>query len=175
MTRAREEMVWPLLDALRTTAAVQLALIHRPVVEFPVVVGSGPPPADRCAASGPDGAQGTAWVRAGHQRGAQTGLLTADTDVDTWLIDVELGVYRCWPLLEGRRPPHESRVTEASAGVLADAAALRRTLRRCPWLRTKSISSTGHSVSVLSPQGGCVAVLASATFLLYDCVPNDTS
>lgn len=168
----RDRLSWPLLNALCTCTARQLGIIGRPVCEFPIVFGASPPPADNCSCTCDHGGQGTAWARLVSEDAAPTGPVGAcDTP---WNVTIETGVYRCWPTLDQRRqPPTSDDYTKATAGLVDDAAALRRGLSCCTWIAEKDIPWSRAQITPLGPSGGCVGVTLTATIVMTgDCCPE---
>jgi len=155
------------MDALRTCAAAQLGLIARPVVEFGIVAGSHHPPADKCACTGDSGEQGVGWVRMTDQHLSEYVSLREGPPIDNqpckhdvWIVDVEVGVYRCWPSPTGSLPPKlpaVEKVTAAARGIVDDAAALRRTLLCCDWLQTQDIGWYNARATTLAPPAAASA------------------
>lgn len=174
-----DKLAWPLLEGLRTSAATQLGLVGRPVVEFPIVAGATHPPADRCTCTGPDGAQGVGWVRMIDQHLSEYVSLREGPPIDNqtcnhdvWIIDAEVGVYRCWPSPTGSgskvQLPSADAVTAAAQGIVDDVAALRRTMLCSEYLTTNDIGWYNTRITTLGPSGGCIGVVVSASFTVLE-------
>lgn len=174
-----DKMAWPVLDAWRTSAATQLGLIGRPVVEFGIVAGAAHPPADRCSCTGPGGAQGVGWVRIIDQHLSEYVSLRDGPPIDNqpcnhdvWIVDAEVGVYRCWPGLTGSgtkaQLPSADTVTTAARGIVDDLAALRRSLLCNEYLRQEDIGWYNARATTLGPTGNCIGAVISASFSLME-------
>lgn len=182
-----DRLVWPLLTTLRSCAARQLGIVQRPVCNFPIVTGAQPPPADRCdcTCNPPSGGdvpgQGEAWIRHVLTRSvpktATSGRQLPQTGCGglSWNITVEIGVYRCWPTptrgVNGLIPPTDADYDAASRGLSLDAAALRRAVTCCPKLNRqgKEIPYGVDQSAPMTPSGGCIGLLQTATFTRDDC------
>jgi len=173
----QDQVLWPLLTALRTSAAGQFGLVHRPVCAFDVYWSDHPIPADQCDCTCEDevpGGQGAAWVRLV----TATSILAANTTARPvrqpcagadLLLTIEVGVHRCAPLLDGTKPPHQLAVDTYSAGMVQDVLAVHRAFLCAPALRDLDwqLSSLGPS----GPQGGCAAVIGTAQVIVSNCCP----
>jgi hypothetical protein len=160
----RDPLIWPMLQRFRTSIAAQLILAERPVCKFPLHWGADRPPADLCDCTCADGGQGVGWgrwVQSGPAPdvGPRTAAVPTECSAGKWMVTLEFGVYRCYPVLDDAgNPPAELAIDRATQGFHDDAAALRRGVRCNQWLEEKDLTWQFVTQIPLTPAGGCAGV-----------------
>lgn len=169
--RDGDRTVWPILWHLQQCVAYQLGLAGRPVCHFPIYWHSRHPAADACDCTCEDGGQGQAWVRMVQiTRSAVAPARLANCANGVYDLRLELGVYRCAPVPEGRSATVPEPVESAhAAGMYRDAEALRAALRCCATLQKIGIEPTLVSQSPIGPSGACAGVELQAELQVTDC------
>jgi hypothetical protein len=177
---APELTLWPLLNALRTSTAVQLGAFQRPVCEFHIYAAGHPMPADKCdcTCESPDGTtgQGSAWVR--FVSATTTTNLQGQQYVPRacgggeLMITVEVGVYRCAPTLNPPdAEPDPQAIAEYAEGQAKDVVALHRAFHCNQWLADNDSDWQITSIVNNGPEGGCGSTTATAQVMRTDCCP----
>lgn len=174
MTRVGcDQIILPVLDALRTCAARQFGLCHRPVTEFYRFYGDHPMPADSCDCKpGPE--QGTAWVRWVGNRGDDPEM-PGDCAGGAFTAVFEIGVHRCAPSPQGRIPVPARTWDRFTAGMLDDVAALRRAPKCCDFFADNDLRWTTQHTVPLGPAGGCASAVTQISVRFSECGCPDTS
>lgn len=169
-------ILWPLLDALRSSAAYQLGWVRRPVCAFDVYLADHPIPADQCTCTCADGGQGAAWVRVVGANtllgvpGARPPINNSCSGTELLLL-VEIGVHRCAPTLNGKELPTPAEYETYSRGIAHDLLALHRAFLCADWLQKHDIGWQLNQLTPTGPQGGCGGAYAQAQLVLGNCCP----
>lgn len=165
-----DRLIFPILSAYQVCLEYQLEQAGRPVCHFPIYWQGGHPPADQCDCACPNGGQGQAWVRMVSLNAAPGSTRTAKCTNGLYDLTVELGVYRCSPVPQGREPtvPAEQE-TRHAAGMYRDAQALRHAMRCCTWLTKRGVEPVLVHESAIGPSGACVGVELQMRMQVIDC------
>jgi hypothetical protein len=174
-----DTVLWPLLETLRTSLATQLGAVRRPVCEMPIYTGGTAMPADRCDCTCDNGGQGAAWIRMVNATSVLPGVaskLQGTPMVGAELsITIELGVYRCAPMLDATAPVPAAPTAQAydthSKGRILDALAIHRALLCSEQLQRRDLRWSLVSLGAQGPDGGCDAMVGLIQVTVTDCCP----